>query len=170
MIVSLGMTAARRGAGHAEVLFWGGLGVIFLPVAIRLASVSASRGERIILLVGLGLWLYLVKVLHSPVSLTFYDELLHWRTATDILRTGRLFWQNPLLPVSPYYPGLESATMAPAQFVGLSLYDAAILLLALARPVRSIALSVVRAGFILVPNGRAGHIDLYDQPGLFVLR
>jgi hypothetical protein len=140
MLVALGMTVARRGAFHADLLFWVGLWIIFVPIATRLASIAPSRHERIALLVGLGLWLYLVKVLHSPVGFTFFDELLHWRTATDIVRSGRLFGENPLLPVSPYYPGLESATLSLAQPAGLSIYEGGILLLALARALSMLAL------------------------------
>ena len=35
--------------------------------------------------------LYLVKLLHSPLSFTFSDELQHWRTAGDIIESGYLF-------------------------------------------------------------------------------
>lgn len=142
LLVALAMTAAREGIAYADLGYWTGLLLMFAPVAARLTSASATRGERVMLLVGLGLWLYLVKILHSPTALTFYDELLHWRTASDIMATGHLFGENPLLPVSPYYPGLESATLVLAQFVGLPLYESAILMLATARILGVLALFI----------------------------
>ncbi len=140
LFVAVAMTAARHGLDYADLGYWAGLLLMLVPVAARLTRSSPTRSERVILLVGLGLWLYLVKLLHSPTALTFYDELLHWRTATDILASGRLFGENPLLPVSPYYPGLESATLLLAQFAGLPLFEAALLMLATARILGVLAL------------------------------
>jgi hypothetical protein len=65
---------------------------------------------------------YLVKVCYSPAAFTYADELMHWRTATDIMQTGRLFTPNNLLPISPYYPGLEEVTTALASVTGLSVF------------------------------------------------
>ncbi len=65
---------------------------------------------------------YLVKVCYSPAAFTYADELMHWRTATDIAATGKLFTANNLLPISPYYPGLEEVTSALASVTGLSIF------------------------------------------------
>jgi hypothetical protein len=68
----------------------------------------------LVLLAGVGL--YMIKVMHSPIHFTFYDELLHYRTAANILETGFHFQENPLLPVSPLYPGLENVAVALASW------------------------------------------------------
>ncbi len=133
VVIAGGMSIARRGATWAEWPFWLGMVTIFMPAAARLLAEGVTRRERIALVAQLALALYVVKVLHSPTAFTFYDELLHWRTAVDILQTWRLYQPNPLLPVSPYYPGLENTTVALVQVTGLALLDSGILLLGVAR-------------------------------------
>jgi hypothetical protein len=113
---------------------------MFVPVAGRLVGLVASRRERIGLIVLLGLSVYLVKVLRSPVSFVYFDEFLHWRTADDIGRYGRLFSENPVLPVSPLYPGLEIVTNAVASLSGLSAFHAGIIVLGAARLVVMLSL------------------------------
>ncbi len=48
-----------------------------------------------------------------------FDELLHYRTVDNILTTRHLFSPNSLLPVSPYYPGMETVTAVLVQLTGL---------------------------------------------------
>jgi hypothetical protein len=76
---------------------------------------------------------YLVKVLSSPLYFTYYDEFLHLRTAEDIARSGHLFSQNSLLPVSPFYSGLEIVTDAFSRLSGLSIFSAGIIVIGVSR-------------------------------------
>jgi hypothetical protein len=131
--VALADTAARRGLASAELLFWLGLLVIFVPVAWRLLARAATEWERIGLVAVLGVGLYLVKVLHSPGGFTFVDEFIHWRTADTILTSHHLYHVNPLLPVSPLYPALEIVTSAISSMSGLSIFGAGILVVGVAR-------------------------------------
>jgi hypothetical protein len=140
LLVSLAFTGARAEAEWAGLLFWAGLLTLYVPIAGRLFSSGASRGERIGLVALLGLGLYLVKVMHSPLAFTFSDELQHWRTVQDIARGGRLFEENPLLPVSPFYSGLESLTHALTSLSGLSIFGGGVVLVGLARLVLVVAL------------------------------
>jgi hypothetical protein len=133
-------TGARIDAGWVDLLFWIGILVVFVPIALRLFAVDAGRQERVGLVVLLGIACYLVKVLHSPVFFTFYDEYSHWRTLQDILRTGHLFQPNPLLPVSAFYPGLESATAALMRIGGLSFFAAGTIVVGAARLMLMLAL------------------------------
>jgi hypothetical protein len=133
LIVALANSAARAGADWAELAFWGGIVLLFVPFAARLVSAGASRRERLGLVALLGLGLYLVKVFHSPLAFTFHDEFLHWRTANDIATTQHLFQWNSLLPVSASYPGLEIVTTAIATVTGLSIFEAGVILLGVAR-------------------------------------
>lgn len=114
-------------------LFWLGIGLITIPSGLRLLARSATRRERIVLVVMLGVGLYLIKVLHDPLMFTFFDEFLHVRTVDDIARTGHLFTPNPLLQVSPYYPGLESVTSAVTSLSGASTFVAGTVILGIAR-------------------------------------
>jgi hypothetical protein len=140
VLVAMAYNIARAGADGANLLFWGGLLMVFVPVAARLAVERVARHERIGLVVLLGLALYMVKLLHSPLAFTFSDELQHWRTAGDIAQSGYLFHENPLLPVSPLFPGLENVAVALAGLTGLSFYGAGAVVLAAARLVAMLAL------------------------------
>ncbi len=137
--VSYAYTSARLNKPES-FFFWFGLLLIFVPSALRLLSPVASRFERLCLLCIAGLCFYLVAVNSSPLYFSSYDEFLHWRTADDILRTRHLFNNNPILPVSPFYPGLEIVTNAVSSLSGLSTFYASHIVLAVARLVMIISL------------------------------
>lgn len=134
-LVAVSASFALVGAGiHlAEPLFWIGLLLISAPITLRLAATSPGIRERVGLVVVLGLMFQLVHVVGSPDSFTNYDALLHLRTITDILSTGHLFTPNPLLPVSPLFPGLEIVTAAVVQISGVDPFTASVVVLSFAR-------------------------------------
>src|SRR5258706_420835 len=82
----------------------------------------------------------IVKVMYSPLSFSGYDEFLHWLTADNITRTGHLFSENALLPVSPDYPGLEIVTNALSTMSSLSTFNAGIIVIGVARLVMILSL------------------------------
>ena len=135
LIVSLSYYASILGYGNGvlEPLFLSGLLVIFVPNLLRLLSASPSRLERMCLLCGLGMSIYLVRFMISPLHFSEYDEFLNWRTADAILRTGHLFTKNPVLPVGPYYPGLQIVTNAVSSISGLDTFHAGIAVVSAAR-------------------------------------
>ncbi|HJX20503.1 MAG TPA: hypothetical protein VJ454_05885, partial [Steroidobacteraceae bacterium] len=112
LLVALADGLARDSVPGAQLLFFAGLLVTYVPLALRALAPGASRRERIALLAALAVLLSLVKVLMQPAALTYYDELMHWRSLIELERSGHLFGPNPLLGISAYYPGLESATAA----------------------------------------------------------
>ncbi|MDB5074619.1 MAG: rane protein, partial [Chloroflexi bacterium] len=140
LLVALGDTAARAALGIAELIFWIGLLVLFVPIAARLFWSGVSGRERFLLVAVLGLAMYGVKYLHSPLYFSFVDEFMHWRTASDILTSHHLFHGNSLLPVSPLYPSLEMVTSALTSLSGLSLFSAGVLMLVAARLILVLAL------------------------------
>jgi Dolichyl-phosphate-mannose-protein mannosyltransferase len=105
--------------------------------AVRLGP---SRDERVLLVVGTGLALYVARVMTSPIAFVGPDEFSHWRTLEDIVRTGHLFASNPLLPVSSIYPGLEAAAATATLSSGLDVFPVAIVLIGLARLVTLLAI------------------------------
>ena len=127
--------ASRRGHAYTptSVLFWAGLLLVFAPAAIRALAPAVDRRERLGIIVGLGVALYLVKVLASPDAFTFSDEYVHLRNTQDILRTHHLFAFNPLLPTASYYPGLAALTAGLVQLTGLGTFTAGVLVIAIAR-------------------------------------
>ena len=138
------MRLRKAGAGWpwANDLFWLGLVVLYLPIALRLLKEDVSRDERIGLVVILGVALYLVKILQNPTAFIQFDEFLHVRTAIDVLDKRHLFSRNSLLPVSPLYPGLEIATTAIANLTGLSIFWSGALLLLVARVIFILSLFI----------------------------
>ena len=123
LLVALAYEGGRVAAQQwPESLFWFGLVVLFLPIAVRLFSAKPARRERIALLVVLTISLYLVKFLQYPLYFAYYDEFLHVRTAQTIAASGHLFQPNSLLPISAFYPGLEIITNALSSLTGLSIF------------------------------------------------
>src|SRR2546423_12311870 len=116
-----------------EVFFFCGLLLMLVPNLLRLISSRSSQLERLCLLCVLGISLYLIQFMVSPLHFSSYDEFLHGRTADEILRTGHLFSENPMLTASPYYPGLEIVTHALSATSGLSTFQSALLVISAAR-------------------------------------
>lgn len=133
VLVSLANGLSSRGSQWGVPLFWTGMIVIFAAAAICLWSRQVTRREAVGILVLTGLALYSAKVLHSPAGLTGYDELLHYGTLDDIIATERLFAENSLLPISPYYPGLEIVTAMLIKVSGGQIFLSALLVIALAK-------------------------------------
>src|SRR6266516_5261855 len=123
----------RYGELAFEVFFLFGLLLMLVPNLLRLISSRSSQLERLCLLCVLGISLYLIQFMVSPLHFSSYDEFLHGRTADEILRTGHLFSENPMLTASPYYPGLEIVTHALSATSGLSTFQSALLVISAAR-------------------------------------
>lgn len=107
-----------------ESSYLGGLLLIFAPNLLRLLSRKPSRVERICILCILGIVAFFVAFMSNPLYFSSFDAALHWRTADDILRTKHLFTFNSMLPVSPYFPGLEIMTNAISTTTGLNTFYA----------------------------------------------
>ncbi len=120
-------------AAWATPLFWLGLMVMLLPAVYRLTAAEATRRERIGAIVLLMMGLYLVKLLHSPFTLTFADEFVHVYNAEATVASNYLFNPNSILRVTAYYPGLAAATAALADVTGLPVMAAAVVLIGAAR-------------------------------------
>ncbi|TAX67057.1 hypothetical protein ELI00_30895 (plasmid) [Rhizobium ruizarguesonis] len=140
VVAALAANASRLGEGWAVPTFYCAIAVIFLPAAARIIYPRASRLERLALIVIVTSALFVVRVIRAPVAFIDHDEFLHWATVNDILEAGRLFLPNPLLPVSPLYPGLELITSALVNLSGLSVFAAGLIVLATARMMLMLAL------------------------------
>ena len=140
VLLSVGFSLARGGSGVAGLLFWAGFVIIGAPIVVRLASEGAAVRERIGLVLLLGIALYLAHLLRSPLAFTGYDELQHLRSLNDIVNTGHLFGTNPLLDVSPLFPGLETVTAAVVLVSGTDPFTAGIVVVGFVRIVFAIGL------------------------------
>jgi len=133
LVMTAGNALSRTGEPGADLLFWAGFVLIVVPASVVVVGRRASRGQRVWLISAVGLLLYLTKVLHDPFAFTFSDELLHLSNTTQILREGALFPENPILPVSVYYPGLASLTAALSLATGLGPFPAGLIVIGAAR-------------------------------------
>lgn len=135
MLVAWAQIAGMDGNTFAHGLYWIGIIAIVFPAVVRLTWPRVSRQERLVLTLIAGLGLYGVKILHSPLHFSQFDEFLHWATALNIMEDKRLFSTNSLLPISPLYPGLEIVTTALSNLSGLSLVTCGILVIGVSRAV-----------------------------------
>jgi hypothetical protein len=142
LILALANNAARQDNQWAELIFWGGVIVLYLPITIRLLMRSPTRQERFGLVVALGMGLYILKVLQYPLFFTYHDEIGHWRTADDIMQTGHLFDPNPVVNAYSLYPGLMIVTNALVHLSGLSIFESGILILGVARLIFALTLFI----------------------------
>jgi len=133
-------TLSREALDPTSLLYWAGVLLIALPIFWRLTSREASFSERLGLVCLLGLSLYAVKVVRDAPLFSFSDELVHAFNADQIATHHHLFRFNPILPVTPNYPGLEGATSALMTITGMSSYGAGIVVVGAARLSLMIAL------------------------------
>jgi hypothetical protein len=157
LMVGAGDALGRTGHQSPVVpLFLAGLTFIVAPCAWRLTGAAAKRNERIWVSVILGLALLAAYVLRSPLIFDNFDELAHGATLTRLLDSRKLFQANPILPVSPYYPGIQLVTVTARWLTGLPLHLDQIAVLVVARVV------LVLCVFLLVErachSSRAGGI------------
>jgi hypothetical protein len=111
--------------------FWIGMFLLELPLAGFIAFRATPRAMRTVLVILYGLVSYAPKLLRNPTSPVYHDEFAHWRATYEILSTGKLFQHNPITSIIAQYPGLHAATAALVHATGLTIWQAATLLLIL---------------------------------------
>lgn len=143
LLVAVAHARSRTGDGGSDVLFWLSVILIVFPAGLTLAGPAPSRGERVTMIVAVGLGLYAIKVLRDPFAFTFGDELAHFRNLQEIDRTGELYGTNSILPVTPRYPGVEALAQGVSETGTRSLFTAGLILIAAARTVFMIAVYLI---------------------------
>jgi hypothetical protein len=113
------------------VFFWAGMILLEFPLVCLIARRATPPAMRTALLILYGLVSFAPKLLRNPTSPIYHDEFAHWRATYDILSTGKLFQPDPIIKIAAQYPGLHTATAAVVQATGLSIWQAATLLLVL---------------------------------------
>jgi len=156
LLMGLADEQARIDGPMSLPLFWAGILFMMGPSIWGLVAPTPSRNERISIVLILGLALYLVKVMASPIAFTLPDEFTHWRTLDDVLSSGHLFADNPLLRISPVFPGLEAATAAARVSSGLGVFPLAMILMGAARVVTMLSLFLLAA--TITGSGRVAGI------------
>jgi len=123
----------------AEVISDISLGAAYGRALWTLTAAHLDRRTRNIAVLCLGIVPTLMWRATNPLLFTGFDEQLHMRTLGDILSSHRLFEANPLLEVSPRYPGLEAVTTLLHQ-VGIPTMAAATVVILICRAVLVFAL------------------------------
>jgi hypothetical protein len=131
--VAFVLSRANESLTAARGLYWLGLGIIYVPIFVRLLARDISRTERIGLVVATSVVLYLLKILHDPQVFTYSDEFAHLVNAQNITETGRLYGANPILPQSAQYPGIAASAAAVSQVTGLGLFGSGLAVVGIAR-------------------------------------
>ncbi|HEX4308014.1 MAG TPA: hypothetical protein VHZ54_18405 [Solirubrobacterales bacterium] len=161
VLVALGNRQALDAGANAEVLFWAGLVLILAPIAARLCGRSASRSERLVLAVGLGVALFLANVLHSPTEFTRFDEFGWWRATHELISVGHAFHSNPLNPAAAGYPGLATVTAAVSQLSGLGIFVSGVIVIGMARAILSLVLFLFLERIIGSPRAAGVGVLVY---------
>jgi hypothetical protein len=105
--------------------------LIELPLAGLIARRATPCTMRTALLTLYGLVSYAPKLLRNPTAPIYHDEFAHWRATNEILSTGKLFQPNSIISIISQYPGLHATTAALVHATGLTIWQAATLLLIL---------------------------------------
>jgi hypothetical protein len=143
LLIALSYAGSRWELPGSIQLWWLGQLLLFLPAMARLLSSNSSRDERLGIVILIGIASFLVKVLYDPIEFRFVDELQQLRSAENAILAGHLFTYNPILPVSPLYPGMHNVTIALASVTGLPIFYCSLILMAATRLVFSITLFVL---------------------------
>jgi hypothetical protein len=133
LIVSVSYAVSRAGLSYANPIYWVGMLLQFVPAAFVILRKNVTRQEALGMVLLLGFTLYLSKVLVNPFTFAFSDEMQQWRSTYNSLETHRLFESNPILEVSPYYPGLQNITHALVSLTGWTIHDAGVILIGVVR-------------------------------------
>ena len=151
----LAMAVAPAHPVVGQVLFFV---AIVVPFTIFLTVLMIPRlgSLREITVAILGLYPTLVYRMSSPLVLPSYDEHLHAQTLTNLLLGSGLFAPNPLLPVSPYYPGLEIFTGVAIRLTGLPAVLAESLVVLLCRLL--LVLIIYHAALLVSPSRRGASL------------
>ncbi len=103
---------ARQGRGGiAELVSNSSMAVMFGAAVWALTHPRLTRVTRNIAVACLAVTPTLMVRATDPLLLTGFDEQLHMRTLVDIIGSHRLFEGNPVLEISPRYPGLEAVAV-----------------------------------------------------------
>ncbi|MFB9331605.1 hypothetical protein [Actinoplanes octamycinicus] len=140
------MIAYRRaewGSGGQFDWFWAGMLIFTLPVGYWALRRSASPRLRLAVLVGYAAFTYLPKLLRHPSGPLYHDEYAHWGQSHEILLDGRLFAMNPIVRVIGDYPGLHACVASLAALTGLSIWQAALIVLTTAHVLLTLGVAVL---------------------------
>ncbi|MFN8032832.1 MAG: hypothetical protein U0Q47_05940 [Mycobacterium sp.] len=105
------LLSLRDHEGIAGVVSVVGFAIAFASALWVLTRPQLTRAARNTAVICLGITPAVMWHSTNLLMFTGFDEQLHMRTLRDIISSHRLFEANPILGVSPQYPGLEALTV-----------------------------------------------------------
>jgi len=151
----LAMAVAPRYPAAGQVLFFAALVVPF-TIYLTVLMIPRLGSLRVATVAVLGLYPAVVYRMSSPLVLAGYDEQLHDQTLMNLLRGGGLYSPNPLLRVSPFYPGLELFTGIGIRLTGLPVLLAESVVVLLCRLL--LVLIIYRGALLISPSRRGASL------------
>jgi hypothetical protein len=131
-IVKSYLIAQTTLSNEAEFIwFWAGLSVMEIPLIVVIARRRTGAAARSALLLVIAFASYAPKLLRDPGAPAYHDEYAHWRATHDIIASHQLFQPAQIVPIIGGYPGLHAATAVIVDITGLSIWQAATILLLL---------------------------------------
>jgi hypothetical protein len=152
----LAVTVAPRNYGAGLLLFWAAVFIPFVILMVILVAGRPSRALRELVIALVGLYPTVMYRMSSPLVLGGFDEHLHERTLVDLLHGGGLFEPNPLLPVSPYYPGMEIFTGVATRLTDMPMMLAMSLVVVLCRLL--LVLTIYHCALTVLPSPRGASL------------
>jgi hypothetical protein len=113
------VTLAPLHLGVGLSLFWAAILVPFAIYTTVLLAAQPSRALREFTIAAVGVYPAVIYRMASPLVLGGFDEHLHERTLLDLLHGSGLLAPNPLLQISPQYPGMELFTGTVVRLTGM---------------------------------------------------
>ena len=107
-------------------VFWIAYFVVVAFVARLLVSPHTQESFRAALVVALGVWSMLPKLVRTGANPLYHDEFVHLRMLQDLVRVGHPVSSFALFQIGTTFPGLELFTSAVTHLSGLSLWSAAV--------------------------------------------
>ena len=138
-------------------VFWIGALLLFVPAAAVITSRRISSRLRFGWLLVYALFSYVPKLLRDPAQPLFHDEIAQWRQAADLAVSGKLFQPNYIIGIVSRFPGLHIVTAAISDSTGLTVWQSAIIIIAIAH-VMSVFAAYALGNAIFDGKERAGAI------------
>jgi hypothetical protein len=154
--------------GSPFPLFWAGVLLFAVPAIAFAGRRDLSPSARLSVLVGYAAFTYLPKLLRNPDGPLYHDEFAHWRQSQEILVDGRLFESNPIVRVIGDFPGLHATVASIATLTGISVWQAAQIVLGLAHVLVVLGVAVLAADLWGDPRVAAVAAVIYSLNSSFL--
>jgi hypothetical protein len=154
--------------GSPFPLFWLGVLLFAVPAIAFAGRRDLSPSARLSVLVGYAAFTYLPKLLRNPDGPLYHDEFAHWRQSQEILVDGRLFESNPIVRVIGDFPGLHATVASIAALAGISVWQAALIVLVLAHVLVVLGVAVLAADLWGDPRVAAVAAVIYSLNSSFL--